>query len=239
MRLFNNKIEFRAWYENKNGVLLEPKPTITSLPEWYKKKKPLMNDAQKHVVNPDRTKNVTVKWCNPFGDALGAGYFLFLENDISVTVENGVQDLTWINGGKNFISTHAKEQVAPELIPEGYSDQPWKFMNPWAIKTPKGYSTTFTHPLNRPELPFITLAGVVDTDDYNLPVHFPFLIKANFEGIIEAGTPIAQVIPFKRESWKAEIIDFDPDKKIQIEAPFLRKIFRPYKLLYWKRKEYK
>ena len=44
---------------------------------------------------------------------------------------------------------------------------------------------------------------MVDTDKYPIPVHFPFLLKKNFEGLIKQGTPIIQVIPFKRESWKS------------------------------------
>jgi hypothetical protein len=30
-------------------------------------------------------------------------------------------------------------------------------------------------------------------------------LQSDWEGIVEAGTPIAQVIPFKRESWKSEL----------------------------------
>jgi hypothetical protein len=30
-----------------------------------------------------------------------------------------------------------------------------------------------------------------------------FFLKEGFEGVIPAGTPVAQLIPFKREDWKA------------------------------------
>lgn len=231
------KIIFRAWAENKNKLLIPPSPAIAALPEWYKKKRPLTD--KKHIAFPDGTKNVTIKWCNPFGDALGSGYFIFLENDVQVIIENNKQIITWTKGGKGFIGEHSMDQVADELIPDNYNKQPYKFINYWGIETPLGYSTLFTHPLNRPELPFITLSGVVDTDGYRQPVNFPFILRADFEGIIESGTPIAQVIPFKREKWSTEIIDFDAKKSAEIEVEFKRKIFRPYKMLYWKRKEYK
>lgn len=234
------KIKFRPWKYANNGALLNPKPAITSLPEWYKKKKPLIGNDKKHRVEHDGKKNVSVKWCNPFGDALGSGYFIFLEFDVQVTLqEDGGQELVWTNGGKDFISQHSITQIADEVIPEGYNKQPWKFLNFWGIETPRGYSTLFTHPLNRTELPFITLSGVVDTDGYKQPVNFPFILRADFEGIIEAGTPIAQVMPFKREVWQSEILDFDVEKSAEIDAPFARKIYRPYKTLYWKRKEYR
>jgi len=222
-----------------DAPLMEPIPAVRNLPEWYKAKKPLLSGDKKHKAYPDNTKNVTVKWCNPFGDALGSGYFMLLENDVQVTPHPEAPEFVWFRGGDGFISTHHKEQIAPELIPKGYSDQPFKFDNQWGIQTPPGYSVLFTHPMNRTELPFLTLSGVVDTDEYNQPVNFPFLIKEDFDGIIEAGTPIAQVIPFKREEWKSNIELFDSKRVEDIKAKFNRKIFRTYKLGYWKKKSYK
>lgn len=233
------KIKFIPNIDNSDNKLLAPVPAIRNLPDWYKAKKPLTDNSKKPLAFPNGTKNVTVKWCNPFGDALGSGYFVLLENDVQVTQVNDTQEFVWTRGGDNFVSSHSKEQIAPELIPDGYSQFPWKFTNYWGIETPAGYSTLFTHPLNRPEFPFITLSGVVDTDDYNLPVNFPFIIRNDFEGIIEAGTPIAQVIPFRRDNWQAEIEAYDPLRVSAIRTKFNRKLFRPYKLGYWKRKEYK
>ena len=42
--------------------------------------------------------------------------------------------------------------------------------------------------------------GVVDTDSYTSLIHFPFFAKAH-DGLytIERGTPIAQVVPFRRD----------------------------------------
>jgi hypothetical protein len=233
------KIQFIPNLEDSNEGLLRPIPAVQSLPNWYKNKRPLLPGAEKHEVTPEQKKNVTVKWCNPFGDALAAGYFIVLENDVQVKQVEGTQEFVWFRGGDNFIGSHSKEQIAPELIPEGYSGQPWKFVNFWGIKTPPGYSTLFTHPMNRTELPFLTLSGVVDTDDYNQPVNFPFLIRSDFEGIIEAGTPIAQVIPFRRETWESEVTKFDEARVKAQHSKWGRKLFRPYKLGYWKRKEYK
>ena len=233
------EIKFIPFRNSKDGQLLKPVPSLKNLPDWYKAKSPFTNGDKKQKAFPNRTKNITVKWCNPFGDALGSGYFILLENDVQVTPSPDAPEFVWFRGGDEFISTHSKEQISPDLIPDGYSDQPFKFINFWGIKTPPGYSTLFTHPLNRTELPFLTLSGVVDTDDYNQPVNFPFVIREDFEGIIEAGTPIAQVIPFKRENWKATFEEFSPQKVETIHSRFHRKITRPYKLGYWKRKEWK
>jgi hypothetical protein len=54
-------------------------------------------------------------------------------------------------------------------------------------------------PLNRPDPRFQCLAGVVDCDGYFEYVNFPFTFnQPNFHGILPAGTPLVQVIPFKR-----------------------------------------
>ena len=86
---------------------------------------------------------------------------------------------------------------------EKYDEIPWKWTVPWSIETPKGFSLLFTHPLNRMELPFVTMSGIVDTDEYECPVNLPFLIREGFMGVIPKGTPIAQVIPIKREKWSS------------------------------------
>ena len=75
-----------------------------------------------------------------------------------------------------------------------------KFNNFWALEVDEGWSLLFTHPFNRPDLPFETLTGVVDCDAFAMGyVQFPSLWrKPDFEGVIPRGTPIAQVIPVRR-----------------------------------------
>jgi hypothetical protein len=62
----------------------------------------------------------------------------------------------------------------------------------------------------------------------------------SFEGMIPKGTPIAQVIPFKRENWAMEIGD-DSDliaqSKVTIELQ--TKFFDRYKSMFRTIKEYK
>ena len=78
-----------------------------------------------------------------------------------------------------------------------------KFNNFWTIETPPGYSLLVTHPVNRYDLPFTTLTGLVDTDLYkddfiNFPAHWR---DSGFQGTLPRGTPVAQCLPVKRELW--------------------------------------
>jgi hypothetical protein len=217
--------------------LLHPEPAIKNLPEWYKRKSPHM-EGNKDKYYANGKKNITVKRCNPFGDALGAGYVIRLENDIHVTGGEDLPELVWNRGGEEFVGIHSIQQVSPELIPDGFYNQPFKFTNFWSIKTPRGYSSLFTHPLNRTDLPFITLDGIVETDTYSSAVHFPFLLRKDFEGFIEAGTPVAQVIPFKREAWSMSVGNRDSKALEKAESEFARTMHRYYKRFHWVRKSW-
>lgn len=218
---------------------LKPIPAIKALPDWFKKM-PAFTQGNKAQYFPDGKINLTVKKCNPLGDALGLGYFLLLENSIRVdSTDTDVPSLVWGRGGADFVSTHNKKQISAELIPKGFSSQPFKFTNDWSIQTPKGYSVLITHPLNANSKPFLTLSGVVDTDSYNMSVQLPFLIRSDFSGTIEAGTPIAQVIPFKREPWKSSFLEHDKFQYQSKIAEFERVMLRFYSKFHWKRKEFK
>jgi hypothetical protein len=40
-----------------------------------------------------------------------------------------------------------------------------------------------------------------------MPVLFPFMMKNNFSGVVPAGTPVVQIVPFKRDDWKSNVYD--------------------------------
>jgi hypothetical protein len=201
-----------------------PIPASRGVATWWRKA-PLVKD-QVH----------TMKKCTPILDALTAGYLISLPVDV-YKAKNVVKfgerfDI-------QFVSEHFKSQTEAYPVPEEFDDQPYKWINPWKITTPKGYSCLFIHPLNAGDTPFHSFSGIVDTDKHPLTVNFPFVIKKDFEGSIPAGTPMIQVIPFKRDSWVSEIID---DKEFVEDKHFYR-IFNPpygsYKKNWWSKKEFK
>jgi hypothetical protein len=173
-------------------------------------------------------------------DVFSSGYMITLRSDIFVQKDkDGNIGVTWNHGGDGFVSTHHLDQVSSEMIPLDCNKQPFKFTNSWSMILPKGYSALITHPLNRYELPFVTLSGIVDLDSYNNPVNFPFFFKESAEGVIPAGTPIAQIFPFKREGWSHEVEKFDP-KFSEAQASKLRiKLEKGYKSQNWNRKDFK
>jgi len=60
------------------------------------------------------------------------------------------------------------------------------------------------------------------------------------QGLIPAGTPMAQVIPIKRDSWKHEIgSDKERQEQNKITAQLKTLFFNSYKKQFWSRKEYR
>jgi len=85
---------------------------------------------------------------------------------------------------------------------------------------------------------FEILEGIVDTDNYSAPVNFPFVLKNSTEEfLIPAGTPIAQVIPFKRDEWESTFVE-DKDEPMKVANYLNSHFFDRYKRLFWERKSY-
>jgi hypothetical protein len=89
--------------------------------------------------------------------------------------------------------------------PQGYHEKHFAWWPDWAVELPDGYSALYTSPLNRFELPFLTMSGIVDNDQVVLPGTMPFFVLKGVTGVLPAGTPYAQIFPFKREHWRSEI----------------------------------
>jgi hypothetical protein len=168
---------------------------------------------------------------------LSAGYILYTQADIEVSQQDGQPYFKWIS--QDAIGFHAIEQAPLHPYQNGAPYPKWN--SPFTIKTPPGYSTLFVSPLHNPNGIFTVFPGIVDTDKYTATVNFPFVLNdVNWTGIIEAGTPMVQVIPFKRDSWKQETgsaKDIIEEKKVTAKLRTL--FYNSYKRQFWSRKEYK
>jgi hypothetical protein len=235
------KIKFNRATPAAGVTGYSPSPALRAIPKWYKSLPKFENNHK--LFDGDGFSNLTIKACPPFLDSMMSGYMLYTEVDMHVTLHTSPEgesgsSFEWRVGGE-LISSHGKAQIDPEQVPKGFNNQPFKFISQWQIITPKGYSIMFTHPQNRGDLPFATLSGTVDTDGYRSVVHFPFFIREDFEGTIPAGTPIAQIHPFKRESWEMELGDADAKEMFESKLKLNHKLMGGYKTQWWSRKEYR
>lgn len=223
-------------FTNVSGFneLEKPEPASAFIPDWYKDMDSYMGGDKK--PRGDGNTTATIKRCMPVFDAIVAGYVITLPADVYISIKDGEQHFEW--SALSLIQWHPIEQAPnhPEKKPYAYP----KWMNNWAIKTPKGYSTLFVQPMHR-ESVFTILPGIVDTDQYTAPINFPFVINdPKFEGLIPKGTPIAQVIPFKRDSWQMVMgNEEDIKQQAKVTNQLSTKFFDRYKNMFRSSKEYK
>ena len=235
------KIQFEP-FDKESELLLEmPKPAAQHIPKWYKDMPVHMDNEKLTGLNKESVEvsNLTLKGCSPFLDAITSGYMFVLPFDLEFRKnEQGMVGMRWATN-INLISGHGPDQAPGIPAPVGGNETLLKWRPGWRVITPPGYSSFFTHPTNRHDLPFRTFSGVVDTDTYKLGVEFPFQLLNTIKEdifILEQGTPICQVIPFKREDWKSEAVAFDEDKNKK--NGFKSKIVRSYKNQFWHKKSY-
>ena len=175
--------------------LEKPVPASREIPNWYADLNSYMTD--KKIPNPDGTTSATIKRCMPVFDLMTAGYLIKSPADLFVSSRDGAPFYQWPS--LDLIDFHPVDQAPNHPYQNGTIYPKWH--NYWSIKTPKGYSTLVIQPVHRQSV-FTILPAVVDTDTYFAPINFPFVLNdINFEGLIPKGTPIAQVIPIKREDW--------------------------------------
>jgi len=236
-------ISFEPAFENADLFYEKPSPASRSMPGWYKKM-PLTIDGEKmRTIDHGLGVNATLKACPPFMDSVTSGYLLTLPCDVEVSInDDGGLDFNWMADIPGLVASHSPDQLPGVSFPSSSHGGALKWKAGWKVKTPRGYSTMFVHPLNRSDLPFYTFSGIVETDRYSVATEFPFIFSneviQDYPFIIEKGTPIVQVIPFKRNNWKSEVLPFDIKANIKNTFNLRSKLFRSYKTQYWQSKRY-
>lgn len=216
-------------------IVDQPTPGNKNIPEWYKKIPRFSNDI--FSVDENGLSNATVKMCIPFLDSFITGYIQKTWCDIHIEYSNGEVNYRYSSSPK--ILDHRKNNSGVPIPKEFYNIEfVWQMQ--WIPELPKGYSIIYTHPFNRIDLPFYSLTGIVDSDKFNVEsaANHPFYIKNNFSGIIPAGTPMVQIIPFKRESWKSVFENFNLERQM-LSGKNFKKFFGNYKDNFWSRKQFK
>ncbi len=182
------------------GLLPRPVPAAQALPDWLRA---MPSEAESPALGGMAVR--TLKHCPPLIDALSLGVLMPLACDLRIA-PGPVIEWDWPFPalpeallGRSPVGAHVPEQAAGAPLPLDGA-MALKFMNFWTLEAPPGWSVLFTHPLNREELPFRTLSGVVDCDAFGDGlVHFPAIwTDPDFSGVLPAGTPVAQAIALPR-----------------------------------------
>lgn len=176
-------------------------------PEWWKKAKVGMH------VKGDIVQ--TIRSCPAMDDWLKSGWYVLANRDIEVIMYDG-QSLTketlesGERHGPRIVSpSHPSNQALDSFEYLGKNapvKDAFKMRNPWNIKTPPGYSCFYLDPFLFQNEYFATWQGIIDTDKFNTNQdnsQIIFYPKVNHSFIIKKGTPMCQIIPYKRDTWTA------------------------------------
>lgn len=204
---------------NEVDHVSQPLPASKFIPDWFVKmdrfaKNPITGEyvkatkgmcpMPKEGTTDDYGRIPTWKACPALLDVFVSGYMLRTPCDIKFEIKNNRIDGEVLD--PKFSRFLQKREVMPGFPqPEGFHQNHFAWFGNWEILVPAGYSVLYTHPMNRFDLPFQSVSGFIDTDKVGIPGSFPFFIKKGWEGIVPAGTPYAQIIPFLRESWESTV----------------------------------
>ena len=181
-------------------LLPRPIAAKAALPSWLRQ----MEARMPSLVHQRSIR--TVKQCPPFVDAMTHGFVILLPCDVVVC--DGRFSWDWplpelgVSGHPRApLSFHVPEQVMGSPLERGETSV-LKFNSFWTIELDPGWSLMVVHPVNRDDLPFRLVTGMIDADRFNdIGINFPAVwIDSNFNGVLARGTPIAQCYPVPRQT---------------------------------------
>ena len=176
-------------------------------PEWWKKTKVGMHIRGDFVQ--------TIRACPAMDDWLKSGWFVLANRDIEVIRydEQSVTREEKVEGERRLprvvSPSHPSKQAFDSFEYLGENapvKDAFKMRNPWNIKTPPGYSCFYLDPFLFQNEYFATWQGIIDTDKFNTNQdnsQIIFYPKVNHSFTIKKGTPMCQIIPYKRDTWTA------------------------------------
>ena len=205
------QIEFHS-YDDETVKNFRPVLAKSVQPEWWKTLKVGMDVSTKRIT--------TVRACPAMDDWLKSGWYLLANRDfyircgVSEHDSEGTKFYTADNDGYASPShgAHQMGNAFEYMGDDGPVKDAFKMRNPWNIVTPPGYSTLYLDPFQFQNKFFATWQGIIDTDTFNSNMdnaQIIFYPKVNHSFTIPKGTPLCQIVPYKREEWNASYMQFD------------------------------
>jgi hypothetical protein len=196
-----------------SGHLPRPVPARGALPDW-------LRAMPAHGPSEIHGREIrTVKQCPPFVDAMAHGVLILLPCD--VTVDRGSFSWAW-NIPEPSTSGHPRSPLSFHVAAQ-FPNAPFarngqaaiKFNSFWTVELEPGWSLFATHPVNRDDLPFRLITGLVDADRFHDGgINFPGVwVEPEFSGVLPKGTPVAQVFAVPRAAPQLVFESFDEVRK--------------------------
>lgn len=201
----------------KLDLEIHPKPAKDFMPKWYKQA-----HANVAIPNWDFKQGLhpvqrTIKSCPSMYDIFHKGWVFPAPTDIHLgAVKNEFTkewDLTWQLPSNDYkIEIHSHDQFV-DLAPDSGVKGVFKFVMPFDMYAPKGYSVMQLPMLWHFDLlqDWYVPYGIVDVDyHHEINPQLMFVSKKK-EIIIKRGTPLGYWVPFKREKINLKYVEMTPE----------------------------
>ena len=186
-----DKIQFISTIHGMPDDLF-PEPSRKNYPDWFKDM-PLLTEGMKKY-----NRGGTVKRCPSFIEWFGQGYVLKMWAD--VVFYNSEDHWGWETPDQQFSwDKHPAEQFQ-NYLPHDRVNVVYKAKSPFKVVTPKGWSCYELPLLFDYNNDWAVMAGINGTDtffEWNTTI---CLFGKKDKIFIPRGTPISQIVPFKRNS---------------------------------------
>ena len=178
---------------------IRPQPANKFIPDWWK-------GLPKHDLLGEVP---TVRVCPSFPDFFSSGFVIPMWADVMLQYDDLTESWKWIAGRPHSsnpfsVEVHPNTQFIDFVTPTAQGDpgsMVFKFISPWNLITPKGYSVLqlpmFYHFSND----FSVLPGIIHTDTHHELNQQILYHGEGKEIFIRRGTPLVQYIPFKRSKY--------------------------------------
>lgn len=163
------------------------------LPEYWKKMEIKMADGGE-----------SVRKCPGIGDWMQLGYIIPAWTDIDIDQSGDYGPSVLVSNGRESAAAHPPAQCKGMLDQKSHFGGSIKLPHNWKIITSPGWSIMIMPLWYWKDQPWEAMPGIIHTDNHHGEVNINFVLKSK-ESIIHipAGTPLVQIIPFKRESVEA------------------------------------
>lgn len=167
----------------------EPRPAHASLPPWYR----FLQVRHDH----GGLGTTTVKMCRPFGDALKLGFVVPYPERVSCSLTDDGLDVD-ASVGSAYGDGTVRSLGAPQSNSEFRVPQV-KLELPWEIRTPPGYRTLVTFPLNRAHSGIKPYSLLVDATEDFTELTVPARVYGEQVSVAK-GEPMVQVVVFHEDA---------------------------------------
>lgn len=191
----DDRIEFICDRE-EYGAIPDPEPASKHLPDWYRELPHQASGHDERISLDDKT----ARKCAPLLDAMTAGWIMKLPYETEVSIDRSTKQMQVRSRGSEELATiFPWRAVGGEQSDLAYP--PIQMNLRWIVKVPPGYSLFVVPPLNRDEYAdlFQPYAGFIDADKRFNQMNTVLQWQRDYTGVLDAGTPLVQIIPFRRD----------------------------------------